>query len=432
MRRLIAETTALKEENSELREQLAYFKKIVYGQKSEKTEVIMENGEQLSIFDEAEQEAEVSPKAVRTIVEVKSHQRKKRTRDELMADLPVEEIIYPVENKTCDRCGAEMAVIGREKIRDELVYVPARLFLRRHIAEVVKCVSCGRGEAHDEELPDVEPCHIRRAEVPAPMIPRSFCSPELLAHIVYEKYCNALPLYRLERDFAAKGAQLSRTTMANWIIEAATMWVEPVWKQMHSELLASKVIHADETMVKVLRETGRKAKSPSRMWVYCNGKINAHSNILFEYQPTRNGDHAAKFLEGYNRYLVCDGYDGYNKLKTAVRCGCWAHVRRKFVDALPADKEMLSHSVAAKGVEYCNRLFQLEQDFANLTPEDRDRERHKKSEPLLNAFFSWLDSVSVSGGSKLAKAVSYAKSEKKYLCRFLESPDIPIDNITSE
>ena len=90
------EISGLKEENSELREQLAYLKKIVYGRKSEKTEVIMENGEQLSIFNEAEQEAEVSPKAAQATVEVKSHQRKKRTRDELMADLQVVEVLHPV------------------------------------------------------------------------------------------------------------------------------------------------------------------------------------------------------------------------------------------------------------------------------------------------------------------------------------------------
>ena len=426
------EISGLKEENSELREQLAYLKKIVYGRKSEKTEVIMENGEQLSIFNEAEQEAEVSPKAAQATVEVKSHQRKKRTRDELMADLQVVEVLHPVENKTCERCGAEMTVISKQKIRDELVYVPARLYLRRHVAEVVKCTCCGQNADHDEKLPDIEPCHICRAEVPRPMIPRSFCSPELLAHIVYEKYCNALPLYRLERDFAEKGAQLSRTTMANWVIYAAEMWVKPVWKYMHSELLSYEVVHGDETVVKVLHEDGRKAKSLSRMWVYCNGKASDHTIILFDYQPTRNGDHAAKFLKGYEHYLVCDGYDGYNKLKTAKRCGCWAHVRRKFVEALPAEKELLPGSAAAKGVEYCNRLYQLEKAFADLTPEERARERRTKSEPLLNAFFSWLDNIVVSGGSKLAKAVSYARSERKYLCRFLESPDIPIDNNRAE
>ena len=117
------------------------------------------------------------------------------------------------------------------------------------------------------------------------MIPHSFVSPELLAHIVYEKYCNAMPLYRLGKDFAAKGANISRTTMVNWIITAAQLGVKPVWEQMHKELVTSSVIHADETVVQVLNEPGKKAKTDSRMWVYCNGKMNAHSNIteLFRY-----------------------------------------------------------------------------------------------------------------------------------------------------
>ena len=138
------------------------------------------------------------------------------------------------------------------------------------------------------------------------------------------------------------------------------------------------------------------------------------------------------FWRGIRRYLVCDGYDGYHKLKTAARCGCLAHVRRKFVDALPTDKELLSTSAAAKGVESCNRLFQLEREFAALTPEARNMERHAKSKPLLHEFFAWLDSITVSGGSKLARAVSYARSEKKYPCRFLESTDVPIDNNRAE
>ena len=201
------------------------------GQKSEKTEVVPEGAEQLSLFDEAEQEADVNPKAVQT-TEVKAHKRVKRTRDELNTDLPVEEVFHEAEDKTCDKCGAEMTVIGKEKIRDELVYVPAQLFIRRHVAEVVKCTSCGMDEARDAELPDIEKCHIRTAEVPATMISHSFVSPELLAHIVYEKYCNAMPLYRLEKDFAAKGANISRTTMANWIIMTSQLWVKPVWDQM--------------------------------------------------------------------------------------------------------------------------------------------------------------------------------------------------------
>lgn len=442
VRLVLAENAALKEENAELKERLAYFEKVVYGRKSEKTEVVMENAEQLSLFDEAEQVGDVNPKAVQT-TEVKAHKRVKRTRDEIMADLPVEEVFHEVEDKTCDKCGSEMTVIGREKIRDELVYIPAQLFIRRHMAEVVKCTSCGMDESRDAELSDIEKCHIRTAELPAPMIPHSFVSPELLAHIIYEKYCNAVPLYRLEKDFKAKGVQLSRTTMANWIITAAQLWVKPIWERMHKELITSSVIHADETVVQVLNEPGKKAKTDSRMWVYCNGKVNDHSNILFEYQPTRNGDHAAKFLGDYNGYVVCDGFDGYNKLRNAIRCGCWAHVRRKFVDALPSDKELLSTSAAAKGVEYCNKLFVLERKYNGedekgnriaepLTAEQRHTERQTHSKAVLDEFFAWVEGLTVSGGTKLAKAVNYAKSEKKYLYRFLESGEIPIDNNRAE
>ncbi len=432
VRLLLSEYASLKEENAILREQVAWLKKAYYGQKSEKTEVVMEHAEQVSLFNETEQEADVSTQTMKT-TEVKSHTRKaKRTHDELAADLPVEEVLHEVEDKTCEHCGGEMTVIGKEKIRDELVYVPARLFLRRHIAEVVKCTNCGTNEENDASLPDIEPCHIKQAVVPAPMIVHSFCTPELLAHIVYEKYCQAVPLYRQEKDFAGKGVKLSRTTMANWIMMSAELWIRPIWEEMKKKLLASPVIHADETVVQVLNEPGKKAKTDSRMWVYANGKMNEHSNVLFEYQPTRNGDHAAKFLGNYSGYLVCDGFDGYNKLKGAHRCGCFAHVRRKFVEALPNDKTLLPTSQAAVGVEYCNKLFELEREFASLSAEERYAKRLAESKPVLDAFFVWVHSIIPAGGTKLAKAISYARAEKKYLYCFLENGNVPVDNNRAE
>ena len=157
------ENSALKDELSVLKERLAWFEKQVYGQKSEKTEVVLENAEQLPLFDEAEQTADVNLKNPEYI-DVKASKRIKRTRDEIYADMEVEEVYHAVEDKTCDKCGAEMTVIGKEKIRDELVYVPARMFLRRHIAEVAKCTACGTDEARDNEYSDdIEPCQIGRA-----------------------------------------------------------------------------------------------------------------------------------------------------------------------------------------------------------------------------------------------------------------------------
>ena len=432
-RAILAENVSLKEEVADLRQQLAMYKKLVHGQKSEKTEVVLDGAEQLHFFDEAEAEENRKEREAEKPVVVPAHTRKqKRTHEEMAADLPVEEVVHTADDRECAKCCAEMEAVGKELVRDELVYIPARLFVRKHYAEVLKCLECGKDSAGDAALPDIAPCTFRKASVPAPMIPHSFCSPELLAHIIYEKYCNSVPLYRQEKDFAAHGVYISRSTMANWIIYAAKNWFAPVWDRMKAELLRGSVIHADETVVQVLREPGKKAKTDSRMWVYCAGKLGGHANILFEYRPTRNGDHAAKFLGGFAGYLVCDGYDGYNKVGNVTRCGCWAHVRRKFVEALPTDKELLPTSQAAVGVEWCNRIFLLERGFAKLSAEERLKSRREQTKPVLDGFFAWLDGLNPSGGTKLAKAEGYARSEKKYLYAFLESPDVPPDNNRAE
>jgi hypothetical protein len=201
---------------------------------------------------------------------------------------------------------------------------------------------------------------------------------------------------------------------------------------MHKRLLVLNIIHGDETTVQVLHEEGRKPTTVSRMWVYANGKMNDYSIIIFEYQPTRGGEHPAAFLKDFHGYLICDGYDAYNAVTGAKRCGCWTHTRRYFVEALPKDKAAYDTSVAAKAVEFCNRIYHEEGLLAELTPEERYEQRLVKVKPLLDAFFAWLEEQNVSGKGKLAKAVNYALNEKKYLCTFLEDGNVPIDNNRAE
>lgn len=350
---LSAENEFLKAENERLRQQNELLRKAVFGPKSEKkaiSDTAMNGGEQICLFNEAEIESrqeEDDP------VTVPAHKRKKkRSRAEIIGELPVEEVVHKVEDKTCDLCGSEMKPVGKEFVHDELVYVPAKLFVRKHYVEVVKCVNCGTDESRDAEQPDdIEKEHFRKAAAPSLLIPRSFCSPELLAHIIYEKYCNAMPLYRQEQDFRAHGVELSRTTMANWSIRIAEEKAKPVFDAMKAELLAGSVIHADETTVQVLHEEGRKAKTKSRMWVYCNAKADGKYMALYDYRPTRAGANAADFLGSFSGCIVCDGYDGYNKLGSGIsRAGCWAHARRKFIEAEPTDPELKKSSAAAEGV----------------------------------------------------------------------------------
>lgn len=425
------EVNILKEQLALLQEQFDWLKKQVFGRKAEQTSVIMNGGTQLSMFpEEKEQAVSVHEKAIT----VPEHQRKaKRTHDEWMSNLPVKEVRHEEDHPVCEKCGAELKEIGEEKVYDELVYVPGEFYVRRHIVKKYKCTKCGQNPENDSNhTDDIEKCNIRCAAYPQPMIPHSFCSPELAAHIIYEKFARAVPLYRQEKDFNSKGVPLLRATMSDWVCIAAEQWCLPVYEKMSALLIAGNIIHADESVLQVLHEEGRKATTDSRMWVYCNGKMNDRSIIIFEYQQTRSGIHPARFLKDFTGFLICDGYDAYNAVTGTKRCGCWTHTRRYFVEALPKDKSAYSTSVAAKAVNFCDRIYHEEGSLAELTAEERYKQRLVKVKPLLDAFFSWLDAQNISGKGKLAKAVGYALNERKYLYTFLEDGNVPIDNNRAE
>lgn len=416
----------LAEEVTHLKEVVAQYQKMIFGQSSEKTKYTQELPEQLNLFNEAEKEA--NPKEKEKTVVVEKHERKaKRTHEELIADLPVEDTVLtiPEEERKCSKCGSELKPIGKEKVCDKLVIIPAQFKIERIYRESYKCAGCGSNEGKDNDLPDIDKRTIVKASVPEPVIPNSLASASAVAYVMYEKYVNAMPLYRMEQDFKNKGIELPRTTLANWIITASDKWLEPLWKAMKKEFLQSRVIQADETTVQVLNEPGRKPAQKSYMWVYCSGEFEEKPAVLYEYAQTRAGTNAGKFLEGYHGYLVADGYDGYNGVK-AERCGCWAHLRRRFKEAMP-DTDAVN-SKAKIGFEYCNRLFEFEREFKELKPEERQKQRSEQENPLLDKFWSWLDTLTPVGGTKLAKAISYARGEKKYLNVFLNAPEVPISN----
>ena len=426
------EISVLKEEMAVMQNQLDWFKRQMFGRKTEQTSVILEGGEQLSMFPKDENEKpQCSSKNEETITIPEHKRKKKRTFEDAMGELPAEEIVYELEEKVCDKCGAEMVEIGVEK-RDELVYTPAKFHVRRHIVKVYKCTKCGNNPEKDAELDDIEPCHFRKADSPKAMIPGSYCSPELLAHIIYEKYGKAVPLHRQEKDFSSKRIPLLKATMSNWVMTGAEQWCLPIVRKMIEILLLSEVIHSDETVIQVLREEGRKASSESRMWVYCNGKINDKSIVIFDYKPTRKGANAQEFLKGWHGYLVRDQFSGYHVLKDVKHCACWAHMRRNFVEVIPSDKKLHKTSVAVQAVERIDKIYHEDSLLKNCTSENRYEERLKKIKPLIDEFFSWIEKLPASGKSKLAGAIGYALNEKEYLYTFLENGNVPLDNNRAE
>jgi len=261
------------------------------------------------------------------------------------------------------------------------------------------------------------------------VVKRGLASPSSAAYVMYQKFVNAMPLYRQSKDFETFGVKISRATLANWIIYTSIHWLLPLWNALKAVLLDSPVIHSDESVIQVLKEPGKTPQSDSYMWVYCTGKYTGRDPpvVLFEYQPSRAGNHPKAFLKGAkNFFLQTDGWGAYNAVENAVLCGCHAHLRRKFEEAMP--KNAPKDNNGRIGFEFCQKLFALEREFEDLTPDERLAGRIERSKPVLDKFYEWVGNVNPLAGSKLAKAIVYAINQKKPLSAFLLDGRVDISN----
>ena len=258
-------------------------------------------------------------------------------------------------------------------------------------------------------------------------------------HAIYMKYVNSIPLYRQEKEWLQMGCKIPRVTLANWVITCADKYFTPIYDRLHLHLLERLVVCADETPCQVLKEKGKTPQSKSYMWLYCTAEDGMPAIALYEYQPGRHGINAYNFLKGFKgKYIVCDGYQGYNRLPEGVtRCGCLAHVRRKWADAIPAERRKRPPGdrmiPAEKGFEYCNRLFEEERKFRESTDPNEKKEIRTKEEPAIwKEFWEWLDTVNASDGSRLGRAVNYTKNQRPNLENYLQDEVIPISNNFAE
>ena len=185
---------------------------------------------------------------------------------------------------------------------------------------------------------------------------------------------------------------------------------------MKKTLLESGVIHADETVVQVLKEDGKVPSAQSRMWVYASPPRSGKSVRYFEYQPDRKGCRAAEFLKEFHGCLVTDGYSGYEQVEHVTRCGCWAHMRRKWREAMPKGATVQT-SQAAVGYSYCNKLFALERKWKDRSSADRLMSRRSSAEKLVDEYCFRVRTVDPVSGSKLEDAVTYALNQEQYLIK---------------
>ena len=431
LREMVDELRSLK---ANLEETLEEFRRQFFGVKSEKT------------TSKSKDESQ----AVKKTVTVKEHTRKRKpkaTRDELYADLPVREILCPVEEseRFCDWCNAEMIPVASKFVREEIRITPAKVERIHYMQEVLMCPECHKD--HDGSF--------KSGIVPKSLFPHSPASASSVAYVIFDKGFMGLPYYRMESAFKQLGAKINRETLANWCILATKKYLLPVFVRLHEEMLKRDIIDADESTCQVLREDGKEAQSTSYMWIYSSGSDGLPGIVLYEYQPGRSGVYPQKFLDGFHGKLQCDGYQGYNKVEDVQLICCSAHARRKFYEALPAGKKKtiklldVNSSEAIKepeipqtdlekyipaeiGIAYFNKLFYLEREFKELSPEERQKKRIEQEVSVWENFFGWLGTLNPTKGSKLEKAVNYAQNHKDTLQGYLQDGRCELSNNRAE
>ena len=422
----------LASKNSELAKLVAYYEECFrlnrhkqFGQSSEKADA--DSRQMLLVFDEAEKEAdEKRPEPEIEEITYARRKLKKSGRNDNFDSLPAEKVYHtiPEEERICPECGSAMHVMAHET-RRELTIIPAQVKIIEHEREIYSCRTC---ERENIKVPVI------KAPMPEPAIKGSAASAASIAHIMVQKYMNAVPLYRQELSFLNDGFFLSRQTMANWLIHASSDWLEPLYEQMRHSLLKEEILHADETVLQVLKEPGRSSRRESFMWLYRTGKYTERPAVLYEYQETRSSANPKRFLEDFKGYLHTDGYSAYKTLQKDIRlCGCWAHARRKFHEAVQAaPPEERTNSLSQKGLEFCGRLFALEHEYEQMPPEERHKKRLEQSKPVSDAFFAWASSVCVLPKSALGKAIHYALEQRPYLETFYNDGRIELSNNRAE
>ena len=277
---------------------------------------------------------------------------------------------------------------------------------------------------------------VKQAPVPHSVIPKGYATPSLLSQIITSKYQYGLPLYRQEAMFKQHGIELSRKTMADWIIRCAELF-KPLYDQLHQHLLRQPVIQADETSLKVVDSD----KATSYMWLYATGADSPQATItgsvipnivLYDYHNSRAGRCAVDFLDGYDGYLQVDGYQGYEQTQ-ATLVGCWAHARRKFMEAKKGAGSKGSGK-ADWALNHIQKLYRVETQLKEETAATRYTQRQEKSLPLLNQLETWLtkSAQQVLPKTKLGEAIQYCLNQWHKLMRYTLDGHLAIDNIRAE
>ena len=427
---LTNEVQSLNKKMQTLMEQLVLSKKARFGQSSEKMEdaaqiSFMEVNGTIVFFNEAEAVCDLSADEPEDLEPKPRGKKTSGKKDADMSGLPVNRINhYMTENELI----AEFGENGWKQLPDAISkrykFIPAKVIVTEHHVGVYASRKDG---------------HMVKAEHPRGLLKGSPVSPSIAAAIMNGKYVNAVPLYRLEKEFERYGLAITRQNMANWMIRLGESYISVMYDYLHELIYDYHVIQADETPVLVNKD-GRKAGSKSYMWVYRSGYMNPEKQIiLYEYQLTRNASHPREFLKEFKGICVTDGYQVYHTLEKEKEdltiAGCWVHMRRRFEQALEViPKEARKGTISYMAMKQIQAIYREEGKLKELHSKERLEQRQAIIKPLVDAFFVYLkqNQTEIPGSGKLHDAFTYALNQEKYLKVFLEDGEVPIDNNASE
>ena len=337
--------------------------------------------------------------------------RPRAGRQPLPDHLPRIEHLHEAETCTCGTCGSDLVKIG-EDITEQLDVEPARFFVHRHIRPQYACRPCETVSA---------------APIPAAVIDGGMAAVGLYVWVIIAKYLDHLPLYRLEQIAARDQVILSRSTMAAWVGRIGVA-LQPLAYRLSALLLERRVLHADETPVAQL-DPGRGKTKRAYLWAYRSNVLETGPPIVvFDYQGSRAGRHAKKFLAGWQGHLMVDDFGGYKVLfaDRVTELGCLAHARRKYFDL----NEAQANPFAQEALRRIAALYAIEAQGRDMDVEERTQLRREYAQPLLQSMHDWLLQirVTVANGGASAKAIDYSLKRWVALSRYATDGLLPIDN----
>ena len=403
--------------------ELLRLKKMYYGPRADRLQTLGDGAQMLLEFGRELESRLVNPgdlppdeplPEVGTVRRVRRGRRNLAVFDQLPATRKVHDLAEA--DKPCPCCGKTREKIGEESSW-QVEFIPGRFERIEHVRLKYACPHCEQNAANPQ---------ITLADKPVQPIDKGMAGPGLLAYIVTSKYADYLPLYRLESIFHRNGLEISRATQSVWCGDVADI-VKPLFDLMTSRVLASHVICTDDTVMPMLWPGKTKQ---ARMWVYIGDEHNPYN--IFDFTLGRGRDGPATFLKEYKQTLVADAYGGYDGVVVGndiSRAGCWAHARRKFVDA-----EKTHPAIAAEAVGIIRQLYAVEEQAKNMGIDERLCLRQNQSQPILTLLRQrlWYWKEQLLPKHPMAEAVNYTLNHWGELNVFAADGAVPIDNNVSE